>query len=342
MSIQKKSKNIVIPVESYSYEQMIYDLNALAAAYPESLVIHSLGKSEMSKNIPVGIIGSLNADFHILVQGAIHGREHMTSTLILSQMEYVLTGRNAYISAFGRDYVIEDAVNNVCFHCIPMMNPDGVEISQSRKLPQALYPIYKRDMIGKKADSAGGLSTDISNLSTGLYDDISIEEYASRWKANAKGVDLNRNFDADWESCTGTAEPSSEKYKGKAPGDQSETKALIDYTLSRHFNATISYHSSGSVIYYEFGKKQPANRLSKSLAEAVKKVTGYALEGSEGVDGGGYKDWAIQALCIPSITIEIGDCPSPLRIEEFPSIFERNKDVLPVAAVWVKKNICPQ
>ena len=75
------------------------------------------------------------------------------------------------------------------------------------------------------------------------------------YKANARGVDLNVNFDARWASGKSNVfERGSENYVGSAPFSEPETKALRDFTLLFAPDCTISYHSKGQEIYYEFSK----------------------------------------------------------------------------------------
>ena len=54
------------------------------------------------------------------------------------------------------------------------------------------------------------------NLAAGLTEPGE-EAYARTWKANAAGVDLNRNFDAGWELLDGRSAPSAEGWRGSAP-----------------------------------------------------------------------------------------------------------------------------
>ena len=102
------------------------------------------------------------------------------------------------------------------------------------------------------------------------------------------------------------------------------------------FDATISYHTAGSIIYYEYGNKEPVNSESKSLAKTVNKVSGYSLANSVGIDGAGYKDWVMDELGIPSITVEIGVDETPLALREIYSIFVRNYCTLPAIARWLQ------
>ena len=112
---------------------------------------------------------------------------------------------------------------------------------------------------------------------------------------------------------------------------------LRDYTQRYSFDVTISYHAMGSVLYYEYGKKSNANTQGLSLANAVNGVTGYPLLDSDGVDGAGYKDWAIAEKNIPSLTIEIGSQDTPLVKRELYSVLVRNLEVFPTIVQWIRK-----
>ncbi|MBQ9858848.1 MAG: peptidase, partial [Oscillospiraceae bacterium] len=131
-------------------------------------------------------------------------------------------------------------------------------------------------------------------------------------------------------------EPASAFFKGETEFSTAEARILRDYTLRYDFDVTISYHSSGSIIYWQYGDKQPVNDLSHQLGEAVNAVTGYPLIGSDSVDGAGYKDWVMNSLEIPSLTVEIGSEDSPLSERELYSVFARNYMVLPAIAGWLQ------
>jgi g-D-glutamyl-meso-diaminopimelate peptidase len=149
-------------------------------------------------------------------------------------------------------------------------------------------------------------------------------------------VDLNRNFDAAWKTTSSRGGPSSERYKGEAPNSAAETAALANYTLALMPDATISYHSTGSIIYYEYGNKKGVNAASKSLGQAVLAVTGYPLIGQGGLDAGGFKDWCIDTLQIPSLTIEMGCGAAPVQPREIYSVFARNLRLMPAIQNWLE------
>lgn len=152
------------------------------------------------------------------------------------------------------------------------------------------------------------------------------------------GVDLNRNFPAGWENSLEHPLPSISRYRGESPLCAAESKALAAYTQSRHFDATFSFHSHGSVIYYAYGSKQPVNDLSYSLALAVQAQTGYIpIGGSDGTSGAGYKDWAMDALGIPSVTVEIGSTQTPLEARDIYNTFSRFEGLLPAISTWLAR-----
>ena len=300
-----KRLTVLTPTAQYSYDQMVTDMGKLQAAYPDSVKISSIGKSELGRDIPVMIVGDPNAPNHVLMQGAMHAREHFTAWLLMAIMDHALSGK--LLS------------NNVCYHIIPMSNPDGVTLSQTQTLNENQVQIYLRD------------------LACG-YVNLGQKEYARQWKANALGVDLNRNFPSGWENSLEHPQPSISRYRGESPLCAAESMALAEYTQSRKFHATFSFHSHGSVLYYAYGNKKPVNDLSYSLALAVQAQTGYTpIGGSDGTSGAGYKDWAMDALGIPSLTVEIGSTQTPLEVRDIYNTFARFEGLLPAISTWLAR-----
>ncbi len=305
---------VVKPAQNYSHEKMMGDLRALAKRYPKRLRLENAGVSAAGREVPVAVVGSPKAKHHVLVQAAIHGREHMTALLVMAQLEYCLQNPDG---AFAGG-TVEEWLEDVCLHIIPMANPDGVVISQDGGMTGALNSIYQSDQATGRTD-------------------LDPADYLQQWKANGAGVDINRNFPTGWQGLDSPESPSAARYKGQAAGDQPETRALMDYTKRYRFDATVSYHATGSCVYWQYGEKKVVNQKSKSLAQAVSACTQYPLLGADGLDAGGYKDWAMDDLEIPSVTVEVGSRPCPLPLVEFSTIWARNRDVLPAVARWVKQ-----
>jgi g-D-glutamyl-meso-diaminopimelate peptidase len=280
------------------------DLTKLQARYPYTLRAGVIGKTAEGRELMAALAGAPGASRHVLIHAGLHAREHMTCALAMMQLERLL--RRHVPAGFN-------------FHILPMMNPDGVAISQTGCGSAKARAIYMDDL------RAG-------------YATPPRKEALAAWKANAGGVDLNRNFEAGWERVDTRPAPSGANYRGDAPLSERESQALAAYTTRFKMAATVSYHASGGVIYCAFGPDCPANEKSRRLGHAISKRTGYRLEGDDGTSSGGYKDWAIEKLSIPSLTVEIGDGPAPLAIEEYRDIWRRNRDVPYAVARWVKKH----
>lgn len=94
-------------------------------------------------------------------------------------------------------------------------------------------------------------------------------------RANARGVDLNRNWDAHWQpdwdrtGCFAYAPITAGEY----PFSEPETQALRDFLLAVRADALISYHSAMSAIFAG-GRPEP-DPASDSLARALSAATFY-------------------------------------------------------------------
>lgn len=301
---------IVKPVDKYSYEQMEYDMAALAARYPGRVTINTIGHSWDGRTIYDFIIGNPNASKKVLFQGAIHAREYVTVPIMMQQMEYLLA---SYDFGFYNDKALSTMMSDVAFHFVPMTNPDGVALSQfgegairSQDLRYMIQTCYALDV-------AEGRTS------------YTYDQYLARWKSNAFGVDLNHNFDANWDTLTGTLRNAGSDYRGAAPLSEPEAQALANLVNQQQFSAVINYHSMGRVIYWDTHNNQQA-APSLGLAQAVSAFNGYQILGSKGV--GGLKDWLQQrSNPVAGITIEVGRSAAPVPFSEYPSIWEQNKAV---------------
>ena len=290
----------------YSYNDMETDLETMSLAYKDITHLDIIGSTPDGRNIYDMVIGDYNAPEHVIIHASIHAREYMTTKLVMKQLAYYLNALNSNTGEYnGIPY--SELFGNVALHIIPMVNPDGVSISQYGL--SGLNNDEVRDSVNRIAESAG--FTDFS-----------------QWKANANGVDLNRNYDALWDEYSGSAHPSPERYKGEYPGSEPETKALIDVTTKYPVVRTISYHTFGQVVYWYFGQSGDLYNKSAEFAQSLSDITGYALDSDyQNLDPAGYKDWAISKLGIPGVTIEVGYGSNPVPDVQFDGIWERNKDV---------------
>ena len=306
------SDPVVKPVEKYSYEQMKTDIEALKARYGTAhMTVNTIGTSADGREIYDIVIGNVNAGKHVLIQGAMHAREYMNPLLMMKQIEDALA---FYDTGSYNGRKLSDLLSQVAVHFVPMSNPDGVALSQfgldaiqSAELRERIQNCYASDT------AAGRTSLDF-------------DTYLTRWKANARGVDLNYNFDALWNNASSTwLLPSSSGYKGLGPVSEPESQALVNLINNGcTWAAVLNYHSMGNVIYWDIEGNQ-VNAKSQHLAQLMSAATGgYQMLYSGG--GGGFKDWLqLKDNPVPSITVETGkvDCPMPLS--EFESVWAQNR-----------------
>lgn len=307
---------------AYTYEQMVKDLYFLSVRYPGLMTYDSLGVTADQRSIMEAVIGNPQASRHIVVQYSIHAREYINSLLAMRQLETYLENVSGGGTFNGRTYT--DLFSNVCIHLLPMANPDGVTVSESglaglrrERMQQIVHWCWESDTgLGRTSQP--------------------IEQYLKTFKANANGVDLNKNFDIGWSGYTdGVPVPSTDCYKGGAAASEPETQAILKAVESNPTVCVIAYHSSGDTIYWNYGTSGDILESDRYLAESVRNLTGYALSNSKKYDhtlAGGCADYFVWAKGIPSITIETGTGNCPLDISKFAHIWDKNKEVLPLLA----------
>jgi len=254
-----------------------------------------IGKSVLNR-----YIYSVNFDFEtketVIIQGAIHAREHITTNLICCLINDVSKNYNKY-----------KALNTPNIIFIPMLNPDGVELC------------YK-----------GLKSVENKKLRKFLLSINGSKDF-SLFKANANGVDLNTNFDAKWGSGKNNKLfPSTSDYIGESPMSEPEVQAIAVLTNNIKPVFTISYHAKGQEIYYNFFNKKENLKRDYKIAKIISRSLHYRIKNLESESGGGYKDWCILRFGIPALTIEVGkdSLSHPIKESAIKQIFNRNKNII--------------
>jgi len=123
-----------------------------------------------------------------------------------------------------------------------------------------------------------------------------------RARMNDRGVDLNRNWDYQWQAtATHGARPVS---AGTEPFSEPETAALRDLIVSRRVESAVFYHSALAKIFVGADITRSA---SLELARVMSQATGYPLS-LEGVPGqittGDAVDW-LSTQGIAAIEVEL-------------------------------------
>ena len=161
--------------------------------------------------------------------------------------------------------------------------------------------------------------------------EISQKSYA-RWKSNARGVDLNRNFPIKKFVSGGTK--GAEGYSGKKALSEPESRAIAALTVKlktkQKLQGVINYHAMGRIIYGSCSSKKIA-KDTKTMYQIAKRETNYiaAPESSKTKSPGGqYREYVMYLLGIPSITIEVGKTWAPCSYYEYKTEFLKNKNVV--------------
>ncbi|MBR1623071.1 MAG: hypothetical protein IJ675_04100 [Pseudobutyrivibrio sp.] len=266
----------------------------------------AIATTSQGRNLWLIKFGNLNAENKILVTASIHAREYMTSQLVMQMLEeYIL---NFDIPrADGTTY--RQIFDSVCFYILPMVNPDGVAISQF---------------------GVNGAIQDSTKLWLQSCNNIGLK--LDQIKANANGVDLNRNFSLGFGNGSPTTYvPSLSYYPGATPFSEVETTTISMLLEQNNFVTCINYHSMGNIIYYGAGTNVPeVDAACKNMATLVSSINGYRMKYC-GNAIGSLADYYGYVEGTPSVTIEIGTA-NPVPISQFSNIYDRNVMVLPIIA----------
>ena len=306
----------------YTYGEMVEDLEALKARYGDKITYRSVGTSLDGRSIYAVTLGNPSAEKQIVISAGIHAREYMTPLLVMAQLEYYLY---SYDTGSLGEASFSELFNEYSIEILPMCNPDGITLAEegldgirSESLRQTILSIYE-------LDTEKGITS------------APLDEYLSTWKANARGVDLNRNFDTDDFGASPTmSRPCFMNHPGEHPLSEPETRALTDFVLGLTNPVLhLAVHSQGEVIYFNCGQDNYAEALS--LAETASATTGYKIE-MDARHVSAFDDWCNKALGVPSITVETGSVPCPLPIDELDAIWNKNRDLWIIAILWHQLN----
>ncbi|MEH7117913.1 M14 family metallocarboxypeptidase [Neobacillus vireti] len=307
-----KAEAKIVKVNSpYSYERLQKDLNKIQTRYGENIEIKTIGITNFGRRISGVKLGK--GKTNIVLVGAHHGREWLTSALLMKMLENYA---ESYVDHKRMGFRSTDIFNQVSIWFIPMLNPDGVTIQQHHL--ESFPPSLQKQLLVMNEGS--------KNL--------------KRWKANGMGVDLNRQYPAGWKQLNQEpSNPSYAFYKGKRPLESKEVIALTEFINEVRPQVAVAYHTAGREIFWNYKNGKYLKRDYK-LAKKVSRLTNYKLSKPDPESvGGGFTDWFITTYHKPAITIEIsylvGETSPPLSV--FKKEWKRNKYVGLLLAEEAKK-----
>ena len=150
-----------------------------------------------------------------------------------------------------------------------------------------------------------------------------------QYKANANGVDLNRNFPIYWSSYSDDG-----YYGGPSAGSEPETQAIMKVLRSYPFELVLDCHTAGNVIYYsDSGCTADFTNRSRAIANALAAESGYIPYTA--TVGAGLANYARnKGAGIPGLTIEMWPSLShPINCSTFYSDIWDRIDTMPAIAM---------
>lgn len=294
--------NRIVFGEYFDHKELERLIEEIQSSY-NFLEIGTLGKSILGKNIPRITIGK--GKTNVIYIGAHHGMEWITAALLI---QFIYDFCEAYLNGSS----IFDISTRVIFetrkiHIIPMLNPDGID-----------YAIH-----GVAADNV--LKERLVKMNHG-------NDFSS-WQANARGVDLNHNYNCGFaeykilERDMGLFGGACGKYSGEYSESEPETRALCNFVRYVMPSLALSLHTQGEEIYYTSGDNQTKDSLM--IAKTISRLTNYRISLPCGTAKyGGFTDWFINELNRPSFTLECGLGKNPLPFTDFEKIYFKIKRAL--------------
>lgn len=275
-----------VSADSVGREKMkkrIYDKHG----YDDERVI---ARSILSKPIEAHIVGE--GKNTVAIFAAHHALESITSNLAYLMIDLLLSGMKKQVVNTVDCKLL---LSKYKFIIVPCVNPDGVEM---RMNGYGTSPLKERQM----RMSGGDLST---------------------WQANARGVDLNHNYDSGFFEYAAFMQRSGidagpTLYGGEYPESEPETRGVANLIRVISPVAVLSLHSQGEEIY-----SYPDTPRTMRAAARLSGMTGYKVcQASGSAAYSGLCDYT-GALGIPSFTYEVGRGRNPLPETMVGDIFYR-------------------
>ena len=287
------------------HQNLLNELKNLSNQY-EAMNLTSIGNTILGKEIPLITLGDDNAKKSVLNVSTHHASENIITSVLLNFIEEYLKAYSSFNQIAGINLRYLFKMRKI--YIIPMLNPDGVDYR--------LNGISDDNPIKDRVIAYNG------------------EDDFSKWNANARGVDLNHNYNASFDEYkiyerANNITPGKTKYSGEYPESEPEIQAITSLIRikSDELKGIITLHTQGEEIYCKSnGKTVPSTEI---ISRHVSRMCAYPICDTEGsACYGGLTDWAIQEMNIPSYTIECGKGKNPLDIKQGKSIYARLRELL--------------
>ena len=286
----------------HNYAEMVADLEALAAAYPQFVHIITLGQSFEGRNL-IGVRISNDANDNLSEPGVFyvgqhHAREHLTVEVVLSIAHHFLDSTKVSTRSLMYSRQI---------YVFPSLNPDGAEYD----IATGSYRFWRKN----RQPNAQAVGTDNNR------------NYSYKWGC------------CGGSSGSGGSETYRGPSPLSAPENQEMADFMLAHP---NVTTGISYHTYGDLILYPYGytyedlppDMDPVDHQTfVAMGAEMQRTAGYHAQQSSDlyITDGDWNDWMYGALGKYPITIEMSGGGFYPPDEIIPSESARNWD----AAVFV-------
>ncbi|NRD80749.1 LysM peptidoglycan-binding domain-containing protein [Bacillus sp. BRMEA1] len=283
----------------YDYQTLTRVIESMQRIYP-FISVTTIGKSVLGKPIQEIRIGNGMKKVHM--NASFHANEWITTMVLMSLLNKYLLCLTNDSSMCGQD--VNKLYEQVELSIVPMVNPDGVDLVLNGP------PSEKR--------------LEMMELNEGSDEFI-------HWKANIRGIDLNRQFPANWDSCRNNSpvqSPCARDFPGAAPLSEPEAAAMSELVYKNAFDYVLAFHTQGEEFYWGYEGFEPLE--SEQMAVDFERKSGYKAIRYVNSHAG-FKDWFIQEFKRPGFTIELGRGINPLPLSQFQQILQRAEEIFTAA-----------
>ncbi len=292
------------PTNPMDSTELLRHIELIAEKHP-SVTVLELGQSILGKSIPLIAIG--HGKRKVLYVGAHHGMEWITSVVLLRFIsEYCeLLHRNKSIYKQSLPLLSEQYT----IYVIPMLNPDGVDYQ--------IHGVQEENPLIDRVITMNGGSHDFSH-----------------WQANARGVDLNHNYNAGFQAYKQLEAEQKipcgapTRYSGQEPESEPEVRALCNFIrFQEDLRCVLTLHTQGEEIFCRLSE-DAITRNFRAISK-ISTLTGYRISEAEGPAAyGGLTDWCIEKQQLPALTLECGKGVNPLPLSDHTAIYRRLRETL--------------
>jgi g-D-glutamyl-meso-diaminopimelate peptidase len=266
--------------ETLDYESFFAGTRRLRRESP-ALQTFTIGRSALGRGVTALMLG--NGTPHALFVGALRAGESPAAAALLRFAQELCRSLAADGNLRGTD--VRELLSRGSVYLVPMPNPDGVEIRL------------------KGANTAGALRENVRRLAAGD---------CSGWQANARGVDLTRNFNAGFDRVIGEeiarqrVGPAQEGFFGIRAESEPETHALCNLCRRIPFRRAVCFHTGGRRLGWYYGERTP--KAAHTAALQLARAGGCTLRRKEeGYEPGTFPAWFTRVFARPALDVGIGN-----------------------------------